>query len=442
MKLAKIRWKRYFSKIKKFPHDEAGEKAAQRLYWKCIIMKYRISRLDLSEMKWKQFKWMCDNPQFALLYCRGGGKTLLGAHFVAYRTIRYGESIWAADSRGQLTELFKHFKSCPFIKPFKSAINRQSVNILDNTVIHTIPLTESAFLGKHTLTLMLDEVARMDTTLIGLIRKCLMKGGIEGFLSTPVLGSFFQTLTTVYPTLKITYKECGDWIDIDKIDREMELFPTLIEIYKREYMCIFTALEGAVFKNIEYISQSEMNRISGLCEFKRQGMDFNTDPGHVGVQLGEYDNKVYCLQTRVFPYGIHNNALKNWLKEYPSEVEDGGANKAFQQEIGPISANNITHQSVPAMFWFMRIGLALMNPIVVVENSPLANDLSSLTFKNGKVAMNPLHYCAAFLHAIGATQKYFHNDAEAPIVLRERERDREARRGDPHRTISVSSSIF
>jgi len=433
MDMKKISWKKYLLRIKRLPDDES-----QRLYWKCVILKYKKQGLALSPDKWKQFKWMCDHPKYTLLFCRGGGKTLLGAHFITWRAIKYGEAIWAANSRGQLTEFFKHLKSNPFITLFKSSVNRQAVTLLNGTTIHTIPLTESAFLGKHTLTLMLDEVARMDETLIGLIRKTVMKGGIEGFLSTPVLGTFFQTLTEVYDTLLVTYLQCGDWIDIEEIQKQMKQFPSLIAMYKREYLCEFTALDGAIFPNLEFITQQQMNDIMIACTNIRQGMDFNTMPGHVGIRVGDCNNKTYVLQTAVFPYGLDYTALKGWVRQYKTEVEDGGANKAFQEEIGHIDSPHTSHQAVPAQFWMNRIGIALSRPIVVVEGSDIAKDLSGMMFKNGKIDMNPHHWVAAFLHAIGAVNRYFEDAVTSKLLISERKRDRDANR----RTITVSNGMF
>lgn len=391
-----MKFKQLISKIRRLPDKEALE-----YYWKTIIFTYKKAGLPISSKKWKIIQQIAANVAICLNFCRGGGKTLIGAHYAVFRAIKYGEVMWAADSRGQLTELFKHLKTNPFIKKFKASNNRQFVELLDGTVIHTICLTEEAFLGKHVLTLVLDEVARMDQVNISGIRKCLLKGGIEVFLSTPVKGSFYEDLCNIYPTIKVTYLECGEWIDIDKIQKEMKLFPSLIAHYNREYLCEFTALDGAVFPNVEFISQAEMNAIAPKCINIRQGMDLNTAPGHVGIRVGDFENKTYILDCQKFDYGLDYSALKTWCSLYPTEVESGGANTAFIEQIN-FSNVSVNFQPVPAEFWFNRIGVALFRPIYVVKESKIGKDLLSLEFKKDKVDMNPHHWIAAFLHAIGA----------------------------------------
>jgi len=418
-----MNWLKYLSRIKRLPEAESIA-----LYWRVMIWVYSKTDDKLSSSKYRQFKRMCAERHICLNFCRGGGKTLIGAHWAVWRAIRFGEVLWAADSRGQLTELFKHLHMNPFVKSFVSATNRQSVELLNGETIHTVALTEESFLGKHVKTLVLDEVARMDEVLIGLIRRALLKGGVELFLSTPVQGTFYEKLCNTYPVLKVTYKECGEWLDIEDIEHQMELFPSLKAMYLREYCCEFTALDGAVFSNLEFIEQEEMNAMLSLCLGIKQGMDLNTDPGHVGVKIGSYNGKTYVLDVQTFKYGLDYSNLKSWVNPYTTEIEDGGANTAFLNEIGHIGGRDVRLQPVPAQFWFNRIGLALMEPIVVVRGSQIASDLSSLVFKNGKVDMNPHHWTAAFLHAIGACTRYFEDDQMSNILVQDRKREAQVRR--------------
>jgi len=338
--------------------------------------------------------------------------------------------MWAADSRGQLTELYKHLKMNPFIKRFKPSLQLQAVYLLDDTCIHTVCLNEDAFLGKHVLTLFLDEIARMDTNLITEIRGCLLKGGKEIFLSTPVKGSFFEDLCGIYHTVVVGYKECSEWIDGAKIEWEMDHFPSLKQLYLREYCNVFTALDGAVFPHIIEISPKEMAEMAVKCETFWQGMDLNTAPGHVGIRIALVEEKWLIADCQVFPYGLQYQNLKAWVKMYPSEVESGGANTAFIKEIGFSDLQGIKLQPVAAEFWFNRISVALMHPIYVIKGSDIAKDLYSVQFKKGKLDMNPHHWCAAFLHAIGMSggPRYLESIGESEILRKERLREREYQR--------------
>lgn len=280
---------------------------------------------------------------------------------------------------------------------------------VEDIIVDTIPATEQSMLGAHVQWIIYDEVARIDKQFILLSRGCLLKDAYELYGSTPVKGSFFEELTLRYYTETLPYTDCS-WLPIKQIEEDKQtLFQGLEQLWDREYLCKFTALEGAIFHNLFISSDNDAPTMAGV--------DFQVAIPHKLVCIKIDGNKLYvCKEIEIPQYPYENVAehLRPYTKMYDIEVESGGINEMFNRYLKDAKVN-VKYFSFDEKSKIQKLTQLLKYDIYInPKQCPHTyQDLTSASWQQdgkgeAKILKNdefPMHYLDALLHAVHTTKR-------------------------------------
>lgn len=326
-------------------------------------------------------------------YCRDSGKTWIGSHLVIFFQLIGYRSMWLAASRTQLMAAFLHWKTNPFVVPFKPSIQRQSVDIYYHGLMEVRVATENNVRGPHVPIVFYDEVARMekDVWRASLPIAGQFKYIFRMYLSTPVLHSLFHELSKLFATFTHTYLEFP-FLNHTDIEAQKPLMN--LNLWEQEWLAKFTVLEGKVFYNIHRFTGPPPD-----CTRIRQGVDLHGRKPHVLVRVGEFGGKLYFLGE--WEFQVDNPAdqkqLNTFQKMFPTEVEDNDEGSEYLFLLPQASRMRWTAiTKYEQIGYLLRIPL-LMNPQITPH---CVEEFDAMQYdEKGKIDTGDLDYGAAGIHA-------------------------------------------
>jgi len=357
--------------------------------------------LKLSDWQQDDINGFIDKGQVCWNYCREGGKSEKGSYLCVFGMLCGIETMWLAATTKQLLAAQKHWKKNPYVSPFKPSNTRNFIELITGDRIESVCATEDNVRGPHVEWVFYDEVSLMDNE-IYTSSLPIANGDIHRlYMSTPVYGSVFHSLSEKIPTYTHNYLEClwkspEQIKDIETIQRDM----MGDNKWRQEYMCEFLLLEGAVFHNISVTYEAFPD-----CIRIRQGIDFGGSKPHTLVRIGEYHGKIYALGEWAFdPANPEDESKITAMSElYPTEAESNGPG-IMKLPLVP---------KATAVFWdantkYEQLGYLLRRQIIMNPNiTPnLYDDCMKAEYHSTpkgeqKVETGKLDYLAAFIHAGG-----------------------------------------
>jgi len=376
-----------------------------------IDVAWRIYFLSLPNVLWESWQLQSvldaiklDGARTVWNWCRGAGKTEKASVIATFLNLRGYIGNWYAKSRKQLARVQECWANNPYVndayaRGFSITPNRTMVNTIGKgfMTIGCLDSMENAS-GPHPDFGMWDEVALMNKEIFMKSLKILNHNPNAAglFFSTPIRESIFHDISRKWGETKHTYLDCS-FMDHKAVKDEQ--LPGLEWMWLQENMCEYTASASAVFPPITYVIDNSRDWPS--LTNVRQGVDFGGGKPHTAVRIGITQTDIYLLKEDAFKYKYDDDILQHYCNQYPTEIEEGGANETMGVNLTGVSKQAFTNDSKYAMIGKLlskRIHIdKALTPKVLKDMLVAVWDRTS----QGKprVETGILDYLAALMHA-------------------------------------------
>jgi hypothetical protein len=206
---------------------------------------------------WQQHVLLWDGKRLLLNCCRQSGKSSTAAILGLHRALRVPRSLILLVSptlrqSGELFRKVQEFLARLPIRPALTEDNRLSLTMQNGSRIVSLPAIESNIRGYSSVNLVIeDESARVPDELYFAVRPMLsVSGGQHVLMSTPYgpRGHFFEAWENgggEWERVRVTASDCPR-IPAAFLEEERRTMPQ--RWFDSEYNCLFTDVEGAVFR--------------------------------------------------------------------------------------------------------------------------------------------------------------------------------------------------
>ena len=371
---------------------------------------YKIIYPELNPIPWQltDLDTAITLAEIVWLRSRGGSKTQDGSVLATYQCLTVGNGGWYSADTGQMERIIEEIKHNPF---FDDVTEKKAICVNGARVLFGTLGGKRNLRGPRNHWLIIDEE--------GQIRDAKTHAGYEGVMGTLSASKWHHILhmgtgirgsqldenvnISLIPTLSHKWIDCPWLVNAGQIQKEFDEGIRPDWLLGNEYNCEFNAAGGSVFTNILETT------VMPLCDQMKQGIDFNAQPGNVGIRIGIKNDIIYILAENVFIYRRDDSDLQNFCSKYPTEVESGGWNDIYAPALKGVSKAPFTETGEGDDTKSARVRSLLHYQIAIdPQRTPhLYKDLLKATWSQtlkGKetVDTNDLHYLAALMHAIYA----------------------------------------